>query len=72
MAGVGIERDVAQDADVGQARLDCADGAAHEVLWIERLAPVGVAQPRLCIGEERDHRDRQAGGAFRGPHRFVE
>ena len=37
VAGIGIERDVAQDADIGHFLLDGADGAADEVVRIERL-----------------------------------
>ena len=40
VAGVGIERDVAQDADVGQFLLDRADRLADEVVGVERFAAV--------------------------------
>ena len=32
VAGVGIERDVAEDADLGHLLLDRADGAADEIV----------------------------------------
>ena len=40
VAGEGIERDVAQDADLGHFLLDGADGAADEIVRIERFAAV--------------------------------
>ena len=56
VAGIGIERDVAENADVGHFFLDRADGAADEIVRIERLAAVVVAQTRIGIGKERDAR----------------
>ena len=54
VAGVGIERDVAQHADVGHLLLDRADGAADQIVGIERLAAVVVAQRRdRCRGTAR-------------------
>ena len=44
VAGVGIERDVAEDADLRHLLLDGADGAADQIVRIERLAAVLVAQ----------------------------
>ena len=44
VAGVGIERHVAQDADIRHFLLDGADGAADQVVGVERLGAVLVAQ----------------------------
>ena len=41
VAGIGIERDVAQHADVRDRLLDRADRAADEVVGVERLRPSG-------------------------------
>ena len=68
VAGVGIERDVAEHADVGHGLLDRADGAADEVVGVERLAAVLVAQLRVGVGEERDAGDAELRGAFGVAH----
>ena len=44
VAGVGIERHVAEDADLRHFLLDRADGAADQIVRVERLAAVLVAQ----------------------------
>ena len=59
VAGVGIERDVAQDADLRHRLLDGADRAADEVVGVERLAAVLVAQLRVGVGKQRDAGDGQ-------------
>ena len=51
VAGVGVERDVEDDADVEAGGLHGARRAADEVLRIERLARVLGAQLRLGVGE---------------------
>ena len=63
VAGIGVERDVAQHADVRHFVLDGADGAADQVVRIERLAAVLVAQAWVGVGEERDARDARASAA---------
>ena len=57
VAGIGIERDVAQDADVGHFLLDGADGAADEVVRVERLGAGLVAQAGVGIGEQGEAGD---------------
>ena len=44
VAGEGIERHVAQHADLGHFFLDGADGAADQIVRIERFAARLVAQ----------------------------
>ena len=72
MAGVGIERDVEDDADVEARRLDGARRAAHEVLGIEGLARVLGAQLGLGVGKERDRRDAERSRLLRGGDDVVD
>ena len=72
VAGEGIERDVAQNADLGHFFLDGADGAADQIVRIERLAAVFVAQSRIGIGKQRDAGDGELGGAFGLAHRLID
>ena len=62
VAGIGIERDIAEDADVGHFLLDGADGAADEIVRVERLGAGLVAQAGVGIGEQGD-----AGNVAAGP-----
>jgi hypothetical protein len=59
VAGVGIERHVAQDADLGHRALDRAHGAAHEVGGIGGFAPVRGLERAVGIGKEGDDRDAE-------------
>ena len=72
VAGIGIERDIAEDADVGHFFLDRADGAADEIVRIERFAAVVVAQTRIGIGKERDAGDGEFRGAFGFAHDLID
>ena len=67
VAGVGIERDVGQHADLGHRILDRLDRAADEVVGVERLAGIVAAQVRRRVGEQGDAGD--AGARLRGPGR---
>ena len=62
VTGVGVERDVEDDADVEAGGLHGARRAADEVLRIERLARVLGAQLRLGIGKQRDGGDAEPHG----------
>ena len=44
VAGVGIERDIAEDAEIGKFLLDRAHGLADQIVGVERLRAVLVAQ----------------------------
>ena len=72
VAGVGIERDVAQDADVGHFLLDGADRLADQIVGIERFAAALVAQLRIGVGEQRDAGDVELGRAHRLAHRLID
>ncbi len=60
VAGVGIERHVAQDADLRHFLLDGADRLADQIVRVERLAAVLVAQVRIGVGKQRDAGDGRA------------
>ncbi len=72
VAGEGIERDVAKDADLRHFLLDGADGAADEIVGIERFAAVLVAQARIGVGKQRDAGDGKLGGACRFAHGLID
>ena len=67
VAGVGVERDVGDDADLRHGRLDRAAGRADEVLRVERLRPGLVAARRVGVGEERDRRNAEVDGPLAPP-----
>ena len=60
--GVGVERDIGQDTDLGHRVLDGADRAAHEVVGVERFLAHFAAQVRRGVGEEGDARDAEVAG----------
>ena len=72
VAGVGIERHVAEHADLRHLLLDGADGAADQVVGVERLAAGLVAQFRVGVGEQRDAGDGELGRALGLAHRLVD
>ena len=69
VARIGVERHVADDAEIGHGLLDGAHGAADEIAGIDRLARLVVAKRRVGVGKQRDRRDakpRGVLGAFDG------
>ena len=56
----------------GTSRLDRADGAADEIVGIERLGAVVVAPLRVGIGKQREAGDGELGGAFGVAHGLVD
>ena len=72
VAGIGIERDVAEDADLRHLFLDRANGATDQVVRIERLAAVLVAPLGIGVGEQRDARDGELGRPFGVAHRLID
>ncbi len=72
VAGVGVERDICDQADVGNFLLDRAADAADQIFGIERLRAVEVAQVGIGKGKKRDRRDRQFRRAARGGDRLVD
>ena len=73
--GIRVERDVADDADLGHRLLDGAHRAADQIVGINGLAGVIVAQLGVGEREERDGRDVQArrflGGGDAKIHRHA-
>ena len=72
VAGEGIERDVAEHAEIGKFLLDRAHRLAHEVIGVERLRAVLVAQGRLGIGKQRDAGDVQFHRALGVAHGLID
>ena len=64
VAGIGIERHVGEDADIGHGLLDGAAGPADQVFGVERLAADCVPQARIGVGKQRHRRDAQLRGAL--------
>ncbi len=73
MGGIGVERYIGQDADVRHRILDRADGAAHEVVGVERFLPIIAAPVSLGVGEKGEAGDasvtRFAGAGDDAVHR---
>jgi hypothetical protein len=72
VAGVGIERHVANHAHLRHAGLDRAHGAADEVFGIEGFRRRVVAQFRLRVREKRNGRDAKLRRFFRRGYREVD
>ena len=72
VAGEGIERDVAEHAEVGKFLLDRAHRLADQIVRIERLRAVLVAQRRLGIGKQRDAGNVQLHRALGLAHRLID
>ena len=72
VAGEGIERDVAEHAEAGKFLLDGAHRLAHQIVGVERLGAVLVAQRGLGIGKQRDAGDVQLHRALGVAHRLVD
>ena len=71
VAGIGIERDIAEHADLRHFFFDGADGAADEIIGIERFRTGRIAQARLGIGKQSEAGDRQLRRALCRAHRLV-
>ncbi len=59
VGGIGIERDIAHDAELRETLLEGAHDARHQPLGIERFAPVQALEPLLDDREQRERRDSQ-------------
>ncbi len=70
VAGVGVERDVGDEAEPRELLLDRAAGAADEIALVVGLGAVLVLQMRLGVGEEGDRRNVELYGALGLPHRL--
>ena len=71
VAGIGIERDVADDPKLRHFALDGADRSANEIVRLDRLAARLVPKRGLGIRKQGDRRNRELGGALDLPHRLV-
>ncbi len=65
VAGIGVERHVADDAEIRHLRLDRTHGPADEVGRVQAFRGLLVAQRDIRIGEERDRRQAECCG-FQG------
>ena len=72
VAGEGIQRDVAEHAEIGKFLLDGAHRFADEVFRIGGFGAFLVAQRRLGIGKQRDAGDVQLHRALGVAHRLVD
>ncbi len=72
MAGIGIERDIAEDTELRHRLLDGANCAAHQIFRIECFAAVLVAQDRIGIGKQSEARDRELGRPLGIAHGLVD
>ena len=65
VAGVGVERHVADHADLRHRRLDRAHRLADQVVRVERLVAVGRLGRRRRLREDRERRDTEVAGRAR-------
>ncbi len=72
VAGVGIERHIAQHADLRHRFLDGADRAADQIVRVERFGAVVVAPSRVGVGKQREAGDGELRRALGGAHRLVD
>src|SRR5262245_1679293 len=72
VAGEGIERDVAEHADIREFLFDRAHRLADQIVRVERLGALLVAQRRLGIGEQRDAGDVEFCRALGLAHHLVD
>src|SRR5262249_9866081 len=72
VARVGVERDVAQEAEVWYFFFDGVDRAADQVLGIESFVVVLVAQLRIGVGKQRDAGDRKLACTHRLAHCLID
>jgi len=58
--GIGIERDIGEDAHIIAARItNRADRAAHQIVRVERFLSIVAAPVGRCVGEQRHAGDSQ-------------
>ena len=72
VAGIGVERHVAHDADVRHRRLDGAHRPADQIVGVERLAGIRGAQSWVVFGKQRDGRNAELGGFLGLLHRQID
>ena len=59
MAGVGVQRHVGHEAQLGEAGFELAHHGGHQALGVEGLLAVGRFERRVDHGEQRHSRDAQ-------------
>jgi hypothetical protein len=63
VAGIRVERDIGDDADLRYCLLDGPDGAANEIFRVERLRTRLVAQGSGRVGKQGERRNAAASRA---------
>ena len=72
VAGVRVERDVGDEAELRELPLDGAAGLADEIAVVEGLAAALVLEMRLGVRKERDRRDVERDRPPGLAHRLVD
>src|ERR1700730_558932 len=72
MAGVGIKRDIGDEAEMWHFALDLAASTADEIVGIERLAGLLIAQARFGKRKQRERRNAKFCRLGRRAHRLVD
>ena len=72
VAGVGVEGDVGDEAELREFALDRAAGPADEIALVESLAAALVLEARLGVGEERDRRNAELDRPPGLAHRLID
>ena len=72
VAGVGVERDVGDEAKLRKLALDRAAGAADKIALVQRFASLGVFERDLGVGEERNRRNLEVDRPLGLAHRFFD
>ena len=72
MAGIGIERHVAHDADLRHRRLDGPHRPAHEIVAAVGLPAIVAAQLRRRMGKDGNDRDAEAARLLGRPDREID
>ena len=65
VAGIGIERHIAPNPDVGHLGLDRTGRLANQVFRVERFCRILAAQLRIGIGKQRNDRNAELSGLSR-------
>ena len=72
VAGIGIERHVGGEPELGELALDRAERAADEIVRVQRLAAALVAQLGIGIGEQRERGNFQLHRPLGDAHDLVD
>ena len=72
VAGVGIERHVAENADLRNCLLDRPHGAADQIAGVRGFAAILDRERRVGVGKERDDRNAELGRFFGSIDREID